>query len=121
MHTLWVGLGGAVGSIARYHVGRLVAARAPAFPWGTLIVNVVGSFLMGVLLALALRGRVSEPVRLALGAGVLGGFTTYSSFNGETLALAQDGAYGKAGLYVAATLVGALVAGLIGWRLARFA
>jgi CrcB protein len=119
MNTLWVGLGGALGSIARYHVGRLAAARAPSFPWGTLLVNLAGSLLMGFLLALALRGRVSEEVRLALGVGVLGGFTTYSSFNAETLALAQAGAWTRAAAYVAVTLVGALALGLLGWRLGR--
>jgi CrcB protein len=87
MNTLWVGLGGALGSIARYHVGRVAASRAPGFPWGTLAVNLLGSLLIGVVMHLALRGRLDEPTRLALGVGVLGGFTTYSSFNHETIAL----------------------------------
>lgn len=116
---LWIGLGGALGSIARHGVGLWLARRAPAFPWGTLLVNVLGSLLLGVVVTLALRGRVGETARLALGTGVLGGFTTYSTFNYETIALAQAGHLGRAALYVGATLIGALVGGVAGIALGR--
>jgi CrcB protein len=114
MNTLWVGLGGAIGSIARYHVGRFAVTRAPGFPWGTLAVNLLGCLLIGVLMQLVLRGRVQEPMRIALGVGLLGGFTTYSTFNHETIALAQSGAWGKAVAYVVVTLVGGLAVGALG-------
>lgn len=119
MLTLWVGLGGALGSIARYQLGRVAAARAPGFPWGTLVVNLLGSLLLAVLMALVLRGRISDNVRIALGTGVLGGFTTYSSFNYETLALVHDGAYGRATIYVLATVVGCFAVGALGWVIGK--
>lgn len=121
MSTLWVGLGGALGSIARYHVGLFAARRGSGLPWGTLAVNVTGSLLLSLLMHLVLRGRVDETARVALGVGVLGGFTTYSSFNHETIALAQQGAWARAALYVTLTLVGCLVAGALGWLVARAA
>ena len=87
-----VAIGGAVGSIARYlAVTGIAAALGRAFPYGTLTVNVAGSFLMGVALALLVqRGLLGEPWRAGLMTGVLGGFTTFSAFAGETLVLAQQ-------------------------------
>jgi CrcB protein len=87
-----VAIGGAIGSVARYlAVNGIAAALGRAFPYGTLTVNVVGSFLMGVALALLVqRGLLGEPWRAGLMAGVLGGFTTFSAFAGETLVLAQQ-------------------------------
>jgi CrcB protein len=119
MSTLWVGLGGAIGSIARYHVGLFAMRRWPGFPWGTLAVNLVGSLLLAIVMQLVMRGRLDESARIALGVGVLGGFTTYSSFNHETLALAQEGAWGRAAAYAALTFVGCLAAGALGWAVAR--
>lgn len=119
MTTLWIGLGGAAGSIARYHLGALVAKRWSSLPWGTLTVNLLGSLLLGVVMMLALRERIGETTRLALATGVLGGFTTYSSFNYETLAIASAGHYGRAALYVGATLVGCLACGFVGLALGR--
>lgn len=114
MNTLWVGLGGAVGSIARYHVGRAV-------PAGTIIVNLAGCFAIGLLMALVARERVSEVTRVAVGVGMLGGFTTYSTFNHETVALVQAGAYGRAAVNIGVTLVGGIVLGLAGWAIGRAA
>jgi fluoride exporter len=120
MNTLWVGLGGAVGSIARYHVGEWLNRPGRALPWGTLAVNLVGSFLIALLLQLALRHEAITPaIRLALATGVLGGFTTYSTFNQETLRIAQDGAWASAAGYVAITLLGGLAAGAAGWAIGR--
>lgn len=114
--------GGAIGSGARYLVGSwAVATLGPGFPWGTLAVNLVGSFLLGVVTYLGLVvGSIGPDLRIFLAVGVLGGFTTYSSFNHETVALAQRGQWGVAAAYVGATLVGAWVAGLSGLLLARF-
>jgi CrcB protein len=91
--VLWaVAIGGAIGSIARYlAVTGMATWLGRAFPYGTLTVNVVGSFLMGVALALLVqRGLLGEPWRAGLMSGVLGGFTTFSAFAGETLVLAQQ-------------------------------
>ena len=119
MKTLLVGVGGALGSIARYQIGLVMTRRWPAFPWGTLVVNLLGSLLLAVLMQLALRGRIDDAARIAIGTGVLGGFTTYSTFNYEALALVQQGSYGRAAIYTGATFVGCLAAGVVGWLLAR--
>ena len=119
---LWICLGGAVGTGARYLLsGWLLRWLGPAFPYGTLAVNGLGSFLMGVLMHLALStGSFSPTLRLTLTTGVLGGFTTYSTFNYETLQLFQEGAWllGLANLGV--TLGVCLGAGVLGLMIARF-
>jgi CrcB protein len=115
--------GGALGSGARYLVGSWAgAAWGTGFPWGTLTVNLVGSFLISGIMYLGLEvGAIGPELRLFLAVGVMGGFTTYSSFNHETLALAQRGQWGLATAYVAATVLGAWVAGVAGLLLAQFA
>jgi CrcB protein len=117
MNLLLVAIGGAVGSAARYGVG-LAAARilGAAFPWGTLIVNVVGGLAMGLLAARV--GPAEENMRLLLGVGVLGGFTTFSAFSLDTLRL-MEREPGSALFYVLASLIlsiGACWAGLISGR-----
>ncbi|HVP66882.1 MAG TPA: CrcB family protein [Anaeromyxobacteraceae bacterium] len=113
--------GGALGSGARYLVGGWVAAVAGAgFPYGTLLINAVGSFLISVVMYLGLAAGVIGPdLRVFLASGIMGGFTTYSSFNYETLALVERGAWGLAGAYVAATLAGCLATGVLGLAVAR--
>ena len=108
---LWICLGGAAGTGARYLLsGWLLRAAGPGFPWGTLAVNVIGSFLLGVLLQLS---RATD-LRLALTIGVMGGFTTYSSFNFETLQYLLRDEWLTAFAYVAATLLVCLTAGALG-------
>ncbi len=116
---LWVCLGGAIGSGARYLVALGAMRLLGAAQWGTLAVNLLGSFLLGVLVQLALRGSLSEPMRLALGVGVMGGFTTYSTFNLEVLTLAQQGPGSQAVLYALGTVIGCLLAGVAGTWLGR--
>ena len=111
-----VALGGALGAVARFYAGKLALALAgPGFPWGTLSVNVLGSFLMGVLfVALEARGALSlSPFLMA---GLLGGFTTFSAFSLDTLLLIERGQSGLALLYIAGSVllsVAALVAGVV--------
>src|SRR5262245_62313903 len=94
---LLVCLGGAAGSGARYLLAMWVTAKAGSgFPFGTLAVNVIGSFAMGFLAQFAAAHEMSETTRLALATGVLGGFTTYSEFNEETLRFVQLDACGLA-------------------------
>jgi CrcB protein len=121
VNTVWIGVGGAVGSMLRYHLGAIIHARlGQDFPYGTLVINVVGSFLLALLAALGLRGELIGPgLRLALGTGVLGGFTTYSTFNYDTLRLFQSGASGLALLNLAATVIVSLLAGWLGWNCGR--
>jgi CrcB protein len=113
MNTILVMLGGAVGAAARYQIGTL-APRA-AFPWATLLVNIVGGLLMGLLVA----REPSDQLRLLLGVGVLGGFTTFSAFSLETVTLMQRGAAGTALAYVAASVLGACVALWAGLTIGR--
>ena len=111
------GSGGA-GCVARYLVALAVGRRA--FPYATLIVNLVGSFLIAFILELAmLRKDVPANLQLALTTGFMGGFTTYSSFNFETTRLALDGHPARGFVNIGATLVGAVAAGLLGLWLAR--
>jgi fluoride exporter len=113
-------LGGALGTGARYLVATAAARLGSTFPIGTAIVNLAGSFLVSFVMVLALeKGSLAEGTRLFVTTGVLGGFTTYSSFNHETLRLAESGAVPLAAFYAGVTLLGCLGAGLLGLYLAR--
>jgi CrcB protein len=116
---LWVALGGAIGSAARYACsGLAVRWLGTAFPWGTFFVNATGSFAIGVLAALATHGErplIGADARAFLIVGVLGGFTTFSSFSLETLTLARGGQLGAAGANVLLSLVVCLVAVWLGF------
>jgi len=109
-------IGGAIGSGLRYLVATWAAeAFGPGFPRGTLIVNVVGSFLVAVIIDASLRTTaVSATLRLFLTTGVMGGFTTYSSFNYETTRLLEDGSVGLALLNISMTVLGCMGAGILG-------
>lgn len=115
---LVVGVGGAFGSIGRYFV-YLAATKflGPAFPYGTLIVNVVGSFMMGVLIELmALTWDVTMQTRLFLVVGFLGAFTTFSTFSLDVAVLYERKAFAVTGLYIVGSVVlsvGGLFAGLL--------
>ena len=121
MRFLLVCLGGAVGTGARYLFGSWAQRTlGVGFPYGTLIINAVGSFLLVIVMHLSLEAGVISPgARFVLGTGVLGGFTTYSTFNYETFRLMQQGSFAIAGLYLGATVAGCLVAGALGLLLAR--
>src|SRR5262245_24034982 len=113
-------LGGAVGTGARYLFSSAMTRAFGNFPFGTLGVNVIGSFLASVVMVLALEKSAIPPdLRLIIVTGVLGGFTTYSSFNYETLHLAQSGALGLAALNVLVTLTVCWLAGIGGIALTR--
>ncbi len=116
-----IALGAAIGANLRYGVSLWVAQRwGSAFPYGTLLINVLGSFLIGLLLVLAAtRMPLSEPVRLLLVTGLLGGFTTFSSFSFEVYTLVSDGRWGAAGLYVLASLLLGLAGVFSGAGIAR--
>lgn len=87
------------------------------FPAGTLTVNLAGCFAIGLVSAVALRGGMSETARLVISIGFLGGFTTYSAFNEEVLAMLRAGATGNAMAYLLITIVGGALAGMAGWGL----
>jgi CrcB protein len=119
--VLLISLGGAVGTAARYLLSLwLLHALGPAFPYGTLAVNVIGSFLLGVIMQAGLDTTLLSPTaRIVLGTGVMGGFTTYSTFNYETLQYVQAGAWAMAGLNVTLTLFVCLAAGALGVAVTR--
>lgn len=122
VRLLWVVVGGGVGSGARYLLSGWVLERlGAAFPFGTLAVNVLGSFLLSALLYVALAtDLVSPTLRIALATGFLGGFTTYSTFSHETFTLLQEGAWLVAGLNIAVTVFGCLAASLLGHAAGRW-
>jgi len=116
---LSVALGGAIGASARYLVSvGTMRLMGPGFPWGTLAVNIVGSFLMGVLIVvLAHKGGIRMAPFLVT--GVLGGFTTFSAFSLDAITLFERGATGQAAAYVAASVVLSLAAIMLAMALAR--
>ena len=107
---------GAVGTGARYLLSTwLSRAAGAAFPWGTLAVNLLGSFLLGAVMEVGLTTELLSPAaRLTLATGLLGGFTTYSSFNYETLQLLQSESWLLAAANVAGTVLLCLAAGILG-------
>ncbi|HKI94126.1 MAG TPA: fluoride efflux transporter CrcB [Gemmatimonadales bacterium] len=113
MIKLWafIALGGAVGALARYGLAGLVQTGGGTFPWGTLVVNVLGSFALGFLMRYLLGSGVASPeLRAALTIGFCGAFTTMSTFSYETVALVNDGQYWLAWAYLAGTFVLCLTA-----------
>jgi len=121
-HLLLVGLGGALGAMARHALGawlqRLTAPVASGFPVSILLINVLGCLGAGAIAGLAMRGAaISADTRLFLLVGVLGGFTTFSAFGLELVALLRRGETAAAGLYAGGSVVLGVAAVLIGWRL----
>ena len=119
---LWVAIGSALGGVGRFALSILIAERIPGlFPWGTLIVNVTGSFVIGLFGALTgPGGRVptGDNPRLFVMVGICGGYTTFSAFSLQTLDLMRLGDWQRAGAYVAASVVLCLVAVWLGHMLA---
>lgn len=117
---LAVALGGAAGSVARYVLGAAVQARAGAgFPYGTLVVNITGSFLLGGLSTWLVARAAAPEVRLLLMIGLCGGYTTFSSFAYESALMLQDGRLLRTGTYVAASVILTIAAMFAGFSAAR--
>lgn len=119
MKFLLVFVGGGLGAVARFFVTTALAGKLGTFPLGTLTANVLGSFVMGLVVGV-IAGRASlEPLRLLVAVGFLGGFTTFSSFSAETLALAQGGQIFAAVANVAVSVAAGFAACLAGLTFAR--
>jgi CrcB protein len=121
MHAaVLVGLGGILGAWARLYLGLAVALRTgTGFPYGTLLINVLGCFALGLINTVVLERGVPDAWRLGLGVGFCGAFTTFSTFGFETLALLREGRYAAAALYVLASNLLGLVATTLGWLISR--
>lgn len=115
MTTLFVALGGMLGVLARFQIGRLTPHHEQLL-WSTLAINVAGSFLLGLLAA---TDWFHADVREGLGAGLLGGFTTFSTFSVQALLEVEAGEPARALVYVAASVLGGLAAATAGYALGR--
>lgn len=116
---LAVALGGALGAVARHAASSWVqAATGGVFPWGTLAVNVAGSFALGFLLIALEGGGAPDGLRPFLAVGVLGSFTTFSTFSYDTVALFRDGEPARAGAYALGSVLLAVAAALAGMAVA---
>lgn len=107
---LWVGLGGFLGANARYLFGLWIAARlGTTFPYGTFVINVSGSFVLGIIVGLLDAHVLAPAVRLSLAIGFVGAYTTFSTFTYETLRLIEDGSL----LLATANVVGSVLIGMV--------
>jgi fluoride exporter len=115
----WVALGSALGGLARYGLSSAMADRfGEAMPWGTITVNILGSFIIGFFAALTAPGGrfpATNDARQFVMAGLCGGFTTFSAFSLQTLTLVQDGQLGRAGANVGASVVLCLISVWLGY------
>lgn len=120
-NLLLVMIGGAVGAGLRFQVGRYALHHiGPAFPWGTLIVNLAGGLLIGVLAGLvAGDGPRDAPVWMLLGVGLLGGFTTFSAFSLDLFFMMEKGQLGLAAAYAVASMAGSVLLLILGYGFAR--
>jgi len=106
MAYLWVAIGGALGSVARFWFANLMAVLVGAeFPWGTLIINIAGSFVISFFGASTARFNIPYEARVFVTVGLCGGFTTFSSFSLQTIDLIRTGQPTRAALYVAASVI----------------
>jgi len=112
---LAIGTGSFIGGIFRYLLSQFIQARfLSAFPYGTLFVNIIGCFLIGLVFGLADRGNLTQEWRLIIATGFIGGFTTFSAFSNETVSMLRDGQLGYALVYIIASVVLGLMATFIG-------
>ena len=119
-----VGIGGGIGAILRYVIGTLFLQRfGPGFPWGTFFINITGSFMIGIVAQLAITRAfgMTPTIRIFAATGVLGGYTTFSTFSLDSVIMVADGAEPLAGLYVVASVALGLFAAYAGQVVARLA
>lgn len=115
---LFVGIGGMLGAISRYLLGKWISQiTSDAFPLGTFIINISGSFALGILTAMHLQKGIPEWSWLMLGPGYLGAYTTFSTFGYETIRLLQHKMIGIALLYVTASVILSVICAFIGFTL----
>ncbi len=113
----WVFLGGGLGSLARFGIARALQHWHLHFPLATLLANIISCLLLGYLMGLVARGQLSDPAKWLLMTGFCGGFSTFSTFSGESYALLQSGHYGLAVLNLGGSLILGLICIYLGLRL----
>jgi CrcB protein len=117
---LLIGTGSFIGGILRYLISFPLLHKYPnGFPWGTLLVNILGCLLIGILYGYAERWNFPKEWRLFLATGILGGFTTFSTFSNETVTLFNNGYYFYAISYVISSVIGGIAATFLGWILIK--
>ncbi len=118
---LAIGIGSCIGGISRYFLSQFIQNKfLSAFPYGTMGVNIIGCFLIGIVFGLSERGNFTMEWRMFMATGILGGFTTFSSFSNETVSLLRDGQLWHAFTYVALSVVVGLLATFTGISLIKF-
>lgn len=117
MRAILVGVAGAVGALARYGIGLTVGPRP--FPYATLFINVTGSFVLGLVLTIATVERVSPNISVPIAVGLLGSYTTFSTFSWESFVMLRTGETLKAVLYLTASVACSLAAVAVAYRLGR--
>jgi CrcB protein len=119
--VLWVALAGGLGAVARLVLDGAVRQRVPGHPLGTVLVNLTGSLLLGLVAGLAAGAALSPSVQLVAGTGFLGGYTTFSAASVETVRLVRDGRWSAALLHGLGMLVGSVALAALGWGLGALA
>jgi CrcB protein len=118
---LLVGLGSFIGGISRYLVSLFIQNKVlSTFPYGTLAVNIIGCFLIGIIYGFSDRGNMNAEWRIFLATGIMGGFTTFSSFSNETVSMLRDAQYLQAVSYIAFSLIVGLAATFAGISLIKY-
>ena len=121
MRLLWIAVFGAAGTLARYGLQGLVQIRSGStFPYGTLLINLTGCFFLALIYQLTINRMVISPeLRIAIGVGFFGGYTTFSSFGWETAKMLEEGAWLPAAVYVSVSVIVGLLLSFAGIRLAN--
>ena len=115
-NLLLVGLGGGIGSMLRYASSLLISSKI--FPFATLFVNIIGSFIIGAILAISIKDEIFlTNWKLFIATGICGGFTTFSAFSLENMGLLQNGKYGIAAVYICSSIVLGVIAAFLGYLL----
>ncbi len=121
LKLLYVGVGGFFGAVLRYWIsGWVYQLTGTDFPYGTLVVNLIGAFLLGVFMAVTLQANISTAMRHLVAIGMLGAFTTFSTFSYETLQLLQHGELWRGLLNIGVSIIAGLIAVWLGMLLGRF-
>ncbi|MEO6836765.1 MAG: fluoride efflux transporter CrcB [Ginsengibacter sp.] len=118
---LAVGLGSFIGGVARYLITLLIQNKfTSTFPYGTLGVNIIGCFLIGIIYGLSERGNVGAEWRIFLATGIMGGFTTFSSFSNDTVSMLRDAQYWQALSYIGTSVLVGIAATFVGISLIKY-